>query len=267
MKHVVALQHNKGRQEYGEFLVEGKRFVQEAFLRDAAIARIYYCLEKMNEKYDRDELMSKLSVASLVAQARGRNIPTEEVSETVIRKMSATREPQGIIAIVQKHDYDWSDIILKRKDLLLVLDRIQDPGNLGTILRTALAAGVKNIILTKGTVDIYNPKVLRSSMGAVFSLITLSDKAPEEITNFCRANNLAITVSTMEGSSIYEEEINEKNLLALVMGNEAFGPSEIFLSSADKKISIPMFNKVESLNVAIASGIFLFELRRQLDFL
>lgn len=267
VKHVVSLHNNKGRQEYGEFLVEGKRFVQEALLRNAELIRIYYCSAKLDEDQEQTGSKSKYSIFRLVEQAIHKNIPVEEVSEVVIRKMSAAKEPQGIIAIARTFEHDWRDIVCREKDLILILDRIQDPGNMGTILRTALAAGVKNIILTHGTVDVFNPKVLRSSMGSVFSLKILADKTPAEITNYCKTNNYLLTVSAIEGTSIYEEKINAKNPLALIMGNEAFGISKLFLKEADRKICIPMFNNVESLNVAIAAGIFLFELRRQLDFL
>ena len=268
MKQVVTLHSTKGRKEAGQFLVEGKRFVQEALERNAKITRIYYCSD-IKELQDDNSYNFKqyLSVANLVEQAHKEQIPVEEVTETVMRKISTTKEPQRILAIAAKGEYDWKDIDLEKKDILLIVDEIQDPGNLGTILRTALAADVRNIVLTKGTVDIYNTKVLRSSMGAIFSLKILTDKIPEEITNFCKTNNYSLTISTMEGTSIYNEKISGNIPLALVVGNEAFGSAKIFHQEADKKLSIPMFNTVESLNVAIAAGIFLFEIRRQLRFL
>lgn len=203
----------------------------------------------------------------MVEQANKQQIPVEEVTETVMHKMSTTKEPQGILAISAQRKCDWTDIELEKEKIILIIDEIQDPGNIGTILRTALAADVKSIILTKGTVDIYNTKVLRSSMGAIFSLNILTDKTPEEITKFCKSNNYLLTISTMEGASIFQKNISESIPLALVLGNEAFGPAKIFHQEADIKLSIPMFNTVESLNVAIAAGIFLFEIRRQLGFL
>jgi len=268
VKHVVSLHTNKGRKEADQFLVEGKRFVQEALQRNAKIVRIYYCSD-IKELPDENSNSSKqcVSEAYLLEQAYKKQIPVEEVTEAVMRKISTTKEPQRILAISMKRQLEWIDIDFDNKEILLIIDEIQDPGNLGTILRTALAAGVRNIILTKGTVDVYNTKVLRSSMGSIFSLKILTDKTPEEITNFCRSNNFSLTISTMEGNSIYQENISENIPLALVMGNEAFGPAKIFHQQADKKLSIPMFNTVESLNVAIAAGIFLFEIRRQLGFL
>lgn len=215
------------------------------------------------------EIRSKkvIDVMALLDRAAVLGIPAEEVSEAVMRKMSSTEEPQGILAIIEKTDFDWEDMIIDDKTIILILDNIQDPGNLGSILRTALAADVRYIILTKGTVDLYNTKVLRSSMGTVFSQVIVMDKTPEEIGNFCRANKCTLAVSSMEGESVFVEDTSTNYPLALVIGNEAFGPSEYFLNKAEKKYSIPMFNNVESLNAAMAAGIFLYELRRQVQFL
>jgi TrmH family RNA methyltransferase len=227
--------------------------VKEAFLRQAPITRIFY---KEAE-----------GLGDLLRAAAEANIPIIEVSETVIRKMSSTEEPQGILATVKMTFAGWDDVVVNKDTILLVLDNIQDPGNLGTILRTALAADVRQIILTNGTVDVYNPKVLRSSMGAVFSTRVLTDKSPEQIVNFCNEVKCTLAVSTMEGDSIFNPKACPNYPLALVIGNEAFGPSTYFLEMAQEKYSIPMFNNVESLNAAMAAGIFLYELRRQAGFL
>ncbi|HHV64334.1 MAG TPA: RNA methyltransferase [Peptococcaceae bacterium] len=268
VKHLAALQTNKGRKEYKEYLIEGKRFVQEALLRKAEICKLYFCptfLKPSASEQDRDG--TALNISNLVGQARELTIPVEEVSETVLRKISATEEPQGIVAIVKQPSSTWEDIKVTSKTILLIVDNIQDPGNLGTILRTALAADVRQIILTKGTVDLYNPKVLRSTMGAVFSQVILKDKNPQEIVDFVKRKNCTLAVSTMEGISVFKEDASSYHPIALVIGNEAIGPSAYFLEKADKKLSIPMFNKVESLNAAMAAGIFLYELRRQARFL
>lgn len=256
VKQIVALHHNKGRKESKQFLIEGKRFVNEAFLRQAQMKKIFYCSS-----------LTSSDIPGLMNQAALLGIPVEEVSEAVMRKMSSTQEPQGILAIVEKPDFEWEDIIIDSRTILLVLDDIQDPGNLGTIIRTALAADVRQIVLTKGTVDLFNPKVLRSTMGTIFSQTFLVDKTPEEVVNFCREKNCTLAISTMEGISIFAEGTSPNYPLALVIGNEAFGPSKYFLEMAEKKYSIPMSNKVESLNAAIATGIFLYELRRRVQFL
>ncbi len=253
VKHVVALHKNKGRSESEEYLVEGKRFVKEAFSRQAQVKKIYY--------------VTTGELTNLVEQAIFLGIPVQEVSEDVMRKMAATEEPQGILAIIEKTYPGWENIITAKNTIILVLDNIQDPGNLGTILRTALAADVRQIILTSGTVDLYNPKVMRSSMGSIFSQKILTDKKPQEIVNFFRQNRYTLAISSMEGNSIYSELASTYYPLALVIGNEAIGVSDYFVKQADIKYSIPMFNQVESLNAAMAAGIFLYELRRQGEFL
>ncbi len=265
VKHVVSLHDKKGRKEYREFLVEGKRFVQEAILRQAQLKKIYYTAQ--DAAMEKSDLQQSLSIGGLVTEIRALGIEAEEVSEAVMRKMSATEEPQGILGIIRKTEFDWQDILIEKDTILLVVDGIQDPGNLGTILRTALAADVKQIILTKKTVDLYNPKVLRSSMGSVFSEVILADKTPEEIAIFCRQKECSMVVSTMGGTSIFKTNIREDYPLALIMGNEATGPSAFFMEKAAKHYSIPMFNNVESLNASMAAGIFLYEMRRQGQFL
>jgi len=271
VKYVVSLHKNKGRRKYGEYLIEGKRFVKEAFLRQAPVTRVFYW--DMNKFGQNKTVVSSAvtgetnEIADLVRLAAEAAIPAIEVTEPVMRKMSSTEEPQGILATVKTVHSDWDDLVINKDTILLVLDNIQDPGNLGTILRTALAADVRQIILTDGTVDVYNPKVLRSSMGAVFSTKILIDKTSEQIVSFCSKAKCTLAVSTMEGDSIFNPKACPNYPLALVIGNEAFGPSAYFLEKAEKKYSIPMFNQVESLNAAMATGIFLYELRRQLGFL
>lgn len=261
---MVTLHKSKGRKESGEYLIEGRRFVNEAFLRKAPIKRIFY--SKSNNHQGANEACYA-DISKLVKQALDLKIQVEEVTDIVMKKMSATEEPQGILAIIQHQEFSWRDFKIDQNTIVLIVDGIKDPGNLGTILRTALAADVKQIILTQGTVDLYNPKVLRSSMGSIFSQVILSEMAPHAIVNFCKKHNMSLTVSTMEGHSIFAEGTRVLYPLALVIGNEAIGPSTLIKENAQQKYSIPMFNNVESLNAAMAAGIFLFELRRQLGFL
>lgn len=267
VKHIVSLHTNKGRKEYGQYLIEGKRFVNEAFLRKAKINKIFYCSLSKPATLEEKTSEELVDLPGLIRQAKILGIQAEEVSEAVMRKMSSTEEPQGILAIGEKPLPLWEDLVIGDSTILLILDNLQDPGNLGTILRTALAADVCQIILTRGTVDLFNPKALRSSMGAIFSQLILTDKTPEEIVSFCNMHHITLTVSTMEGSSIFAEDTSANYPLALVIGNEAFGPSKYLLEKAKKKYAIPMFNNVESLNAAMAAGIFLYELRRQVQFL
>lgn len=250
VKYVVNLHKRKFREETGEFLVEGWRFVEEAIRRGAEIARVFVCPEHQIEAWP-----------SLAEAIDKRRIPVNRVDEKVLRKMSDTENPQGILAIVTQPEWTWKDIEIESDQVLLVLDGIQDPGNCGTILRTALAAGIQQVCLTEGTVDIYNPKVLRSTMGAIFSLKILSHCQPEEILTFCAKQELRIVTGDIDGENLYHTDLPLP--LALVVGNEGNGPSPKFRGSDVSRITIPMSHEVESLNVAMASGIILYELVRR----
>lgn len=252
VKHVVALQKRKIRKDYGEFLIEGWRFVEEAIRRNAEIRQIYVCPEKKKEKENWSSLQDIL---------HERRVPIIEVDEKVLRKMSDTEEPQGIIAVVGAKNLTWSDLEIDSQTVLLIVDGIQDPGNLGTILRTALAAGINQVCLTTGTVDLYNPKVLRSTMGTVFGLKVLTDCSPQHVVDFARSKGIKIITGDIEGDSLYETKFSLP--LALVVGNEGNGPSEIFRSPELTRVTLPMSNEVESLNVAIATGIILYEIARR----
>ena len=255
VKYVVSLQRRKAREEAQLFVVEGYRFVRDALLRNAPIKKVFVCLERESQEWP-----------SMLESLHERRIPFEEVTELVLRKMSATEEPQGILALVRQTNYSWSDLTMDSHSVLLILDGIQDPGNLGTILRTALASGVHYVCLTPGTVDIYNPKVLRSTMGALFSLILLPSQPPEQILGFCKEQGLSIFMGDIQGNSIYQTGL-PLGPLALVVGNEGKGPSLPFRSKDVQRVTIPMTEDVESLNVAIATGILLYEIVRQRRFL
>ena len=255
VKYVASLQRRKAREESQLFVIEGWRFVEEAVRRNAPIKKVYVCPER--EPLEWQPLLKRLSE---------RSIPFEEVDERVLRKMSATEEPQGILAIVRQMNYAWSDLSIDPQTVLLILDGLQDPGNLGTILRTALASGVRHVCWTPGTVDIYNPKVLRSTMGAIFSLALLPVQQPEDILSFCRERGLNVFIGDIQGSSVYHT-ILTGGPLALIVGNEGKGPSPTFRGTDVHRVTIPMAQDVESLNVAIATGILLYEIVRQRDFL
>lgn len=250
VKSVVNLHKRKYREETGEFLIEGWRFVEEAIEREAEIARVYVCPERQAETW-----------AGLAKTLEARGIPVTLVDEKVLRKMSDTENPQGILAVVCRPKWTWQDLQSQPEQVLLVLDGIQDPGNCGTILRTALAAGIRHVCLTEGTVDLYNTKVLRSTMGTIFSLKVITHCQPEEVMDFCAGQGLQVVTGDIGGENLYQAELVYP--IALVVGNEGNGPSELFRRAASKRITIPMMNHVESLNVAMATGIILYEIVRR----
>ncbi|MFZ3101680.1 MAG: RNA methyltransferase [Desulfitobacteriaceae bacterium] len=255
VKQVVSLQRRKGREAARQFVVEGRRFVEEALQRGAKILRVFICPQREQPEW-----------SPLIEQLRKQQVPIEEIDERLLHKMSSTVEPQGILAVVSQPRFTWKDLEVDPQTVLLIIDGVQDPGNLGTILRTALAAGVRQVCLTQGTVDLYNAKVLRSTMGAIFSLIILLDLTVQEIIDYCSTRDLRLVTADLEGEVMYGSE-RLKLPLALVVGNEGNGPSTPFCDLSQKRLKIPMGYGVESLNVAMATGILLYEIVRQRDFL
>lgn len=253
---MVNLHKRKFREESGEFLIEGWRFVEEGIERGAHLTKVFFCSERKNESWPQ-----------LAEALKDKGVPIIEVEERVLRKMSDTENPQGILAVAKQPKWTWDDLSgadspAGKMSMLLILDGVQDPGNCGTILRTALAAGVTQVCLTEGTVDLYNLKVLRSTMGAIFSLKILTHCQPEEILKVCQNQKMPIFVGDIAGADLYETHFTQP--MALVVGNEGNGPSAAFRGSWVKRITIPMSHQVESLNVAMATGIILYEVRRRM---
>jgi RNA methyltransferase, TrmH family len=250
VKYVVNLHKRKFREETGEFLIEGWRFLEEGIRRGAEITKVFICPERRIESWPNIE-------EALI----GKKIPIIEVDEKVLRKISDTENPQGVLAIATQPKWTWEDLHVNSDQILLVLDGVQDPGNCGTILRTALAAGIQQVCLTEGTVDLYNPKVLRSTMGVIFSLKIVHHCHPQEILDFSKRKGIQVVTGDIHGEDLYQANLPLP--LVLVVGNEGNGPSAEFRSSEVSRITIPMSHNVESLNVAMATGIILYEMVRR----
>jgi TrmH family RNA methyltransferase len=243
LKHSKKLNIRKYRQENDEFMIEGLRFVEEAVI---SCTNIKYCL--YSEDLDGDRL------EALVSTMSDKGIDVYRVKEGLINEICDTKSPQGIVAVVEKKDYKLEEIITGSSFFVMV-DRIQDPGNLGTIIRTAHAAGGHGIIYNDGTVDPYSPKVLRSTMGSIFHLPALYYSNLLEPINILKEKGFTIYASDLEGSSPYFKE-NYKGNFAVIIGNEANGIDNSILASADRRIMIPMPGSAESLNAAVALSIF-----------
>lgn len=248
VKAAAELKQKKYRQQRGEFLAEGLRTVEEAVAFKAAQQIFYTATE--------DERTLKL-----LEQAASMQLKLTCVSEAVMKKIADTETPQGIIAVCRMQEQPLEQLLASGK-LLLVLDRVGDPGNIGTMLRTADAAGVGGIILLKGTADIYAPKTVRSSMGSLFHVPVLSGVAEQEFIDNAKKAGYQLLVTALDGAdNLYQADL--KGRLAFVMGNEAGGVSASLLQQADKRVFIPMRGKAESLNVAMAAGIVMFEAMRR----
>ncbi len=232
----------KFRDKYNCFIAEGPKLVEE-FLRSAFIIEKLVCTQEWYDQYT--NIVDK-------------NTEVVHVNENDLKKVSNLSTPNKVLAVIQKPDHKLS--LEKISDeLVLILDDIKDPGNLGTIIRLADWYGINNIYCSKETVDVYNPKVIRSSMGSVcrvkINYLDLSELLSE------LKGKYKIFGSDMHGNNIYQEKLPEK--AAIIIGNEANGISENILPFADKKIMIPSFRKgAESLNASVATAILISEFFR-----
>ncbi len=242
LKLIRALQGRaKARRKEKAFLVEGVRLVEEAIAAKWSIRFILYdrTLSERGQK-----LLKKL-----------RGIEVEEVDAALLKAVSDTENSQGVLAVLN----DSQLLIPDTPDFLLILDQIRDPGNLGTLLRTAAAGGVDAVLLPPKTADAFAPKVLRAGMGAHFRLPIIS-MTWEEIRT--QVTDLTVLLAEVEGGVNYTEA-SLKHACALIIGGEADGASKFAQALAHTKIHIPISEKTESLNAAIAGAILIFEILRQ----
>lgn len=248
VKAAAELKQKKYRQQRGEFIAEGLRTCEEAVAYNAAHTIFYR--ETTDER-----------TVSLLEAAAAKAVKLVCVSEAVMKKIADTETPQGIIAVCKMQENKIDDLLAEGK-MLLVLDRVGDPGNIGTMLRTADAAGVGGLVLLKGCADIYAPKTVRASMGSLFHLPIVAGMSEEYFTDIAKRAGYELLVTSLEGAdNLYQADLSGR--IAFVMGNEANGVSDTLLKEADKKVFIPMQGRAESLNVAMAAGIVMFEAMRK----
>ncbi len=183
----------------------------------------------------------------------------EVVKDSVFKEMSGTVTPQGIMALVSTSTYDIEEIVDKeKKQVFVVLEGLQDPGNMGTIIRTAEGAGVSAIIMDKNTVDIYNPKVIRSTMGSIFRVPFIISENLVQTVSVLQKNGINVYAAHLKGK-IYYDETNFTKSSAILIGNEGNGLSDEISKVADRLIKIPMCGQVESLNASVAAAILMYE--------
>lgn len=186
----------------------------------------------------------------------------EVVSDSLFAKISDTCTPQGILCVVEQFHYNMKELLQKEKPLLLILENIQDPGNLGTMLRTGEGAGVDGVILSRDTVDIYNPKVIRSTMGSIYRVPFFYAEDLDRAILQVKQAGIQIYAAHLKGRQIYTEPDYTKGT-AFLIGNEGNGLREETAALADTYIRIPMEGRVESLNAAIAAAVLMYETGRQ----
>ena len=232
----------KERREAGAFVVEGVRLLEEAANSNWELWFALY-----------DESLSERGVR-LVEKLEDKRVEIEKVESRLLQSLSETETPQGIFAVFRLKQLPIPNSL----NFVLIPDQIRDPGNLGTLLRSAAAAGVQTVLLPPETTDPFAPKVVRSGMGAHFRLPIHSMKW-EEIQ--AQTRDLQVYLADMDGQSCWETDLRQP--LALIIGGEAEGESEEARKLATQKISIPMAGNVESLNAGVAGSVLMFEVVRQ----
>lgn len=253
IKYLRRLGSRRFREQEGKFLVEGVRFVEEALNSTWSVEMLVYCRRIIENQRGK----------ALLENAASRGVSQIEVEDTLFGELAGTGTPQGVLAMVRQRGTTLDDLQAEGTPALLVLvDGVQDPGNLGTIVRSADAAGAGGVILLKGTSDIYNPKALRATMGSIFHVPVVQGlDAGDVMPYFTRRG-----IKTVAGDPRGEKVVYESDLTvpcALVVGSEAGGAGEAVLGMVSERVRIPMPGRAESLNVAISTAILLYEAVRQ----
>ena len=244
VKSIKKLKEKKFRDEKNQYVVEGIKLVAEAIEEDINIDSVVVCEDCVNDGTIDKKLLYEIAKYKCIY-----------VTEKIFDTLSDVSNPQGIMAVVNRNDN--KNCIDYNQDFIVVLDGIQDPGNLGTILRTVDSAGLNQIILSKETADSYNPKVVRSTMGGIFRVNAIkSDNLIETLKDMQKHGFEVVVTSLDTDNSVYDINYNKK---VIVIGNEANGVSKEVQEIADKKVKIPMIGKTESLNASVAAGIMIYE--------
>ncbi|MDR7870389.1 MAG: RNA methyltransferase [Tissierellaceae bacterium] len=249
IKEIKSLNRKKNRWENRLFIIEGIKIIEEAIINGIKIKSIF-----ISEKF----LESKDGLVFYVELKNLHNLA--KVSDPLFKSISDTENPQGILAVCEFNIRDFYEIDNLEKPSMLFLDGVQDPGNMGTIIRTADAFNMDGIILGEGCVDPYNPKVVRSTMGSIFRVPLYICKNSIESLQELKIKGFHIFATSLNGKSLYDADFDNKFLC--VIGNEANGVNPKILDIAERRIKIPMPGNAESLNAGVAASIIMYEAMR-----
>lgn len=251
IKLAASLHQRKSREKEGLFLAEGVRLCEMAAesswkIRFALVTDQLLSTERGRTLADRLSSITEVCLAT----------------EKIFLKAAATEQPQGILLVVEQQKNSLQDLQAAENPLYVVLDGVQDPGNVGTIIRTADAAGASAVLCTKGTADVFSDKVVRSTMGSLFHLPIISGVKPDEVIGFAKKCGCQLLVTALDESAkpLYERSLAQS--VMLVFGNEGNGVSPELLKAGEKTY-IPMVGGAESLNVGVSAAVALFEALRQ----
>ncbi len=246
LKSIRSLLRKRGREKAGRYLVEGSRLCSEALRWSQGVEKAVISVP-----------IRSGSIKSLVDICDRDGIPVRETDESTLKILCDTVTPQGMVAVVRTERWDMSILSSPGNAVVVVLDGVSDPGNVGSVLRSAEAAGALAVIAAPGTVELHNPKVIRGSMGSIFRIPSFEDLPPGPLCDELKRLGYRIIALGASGGVPYTE-VDFSGCIALVLGNEAWGLSDSFLEKSDISVSIPLKGNVESLNVSAAGAIILF---------
>ncbi|WP_339709826.1 RNA methyltransferase [uncultured Kriegella sp.] len=252
-KILLLKEKSRERKKLGLFILEGARELQMALKADYQIQTLVFCPEIIKE-FEVGELLNGKATLEVIA-----------ISKLIYQKIAHRATTEGILAIAKSEPHALSALDFKNKNpLILVAEAPEKPGNIGALLRTADAANLDAIIIANAKGDLYNPNIIRSSVGCVFTT-KIAMGSTSEIISFLKENNVAIYCAALTASERYTQ-IDFKQSAAIVVGTEATGLSEEWLQNATKNIIIPMLGEIDSMNVSVSAAILIFEAKRQRDF-
>lgn len=255
MKQVgLLLKKSKERRATKSFVVEGPRMVLEA---PAETVKAVYVSESYEKNPENQAMLSKLH-----AKCENVGAVYEIVADSVFKSVSDTQTPQGIMAVVTMPEYKMEQLLDGDRTHLLILESVQDPGNLGTMVRTGEGAGITGVIMNKTTVDLFNPKTIRSTMGSIYRVPFLVTENLEDTLKELHQKGISLYAAHLKGEHAYDEEDYTK-ACGFLIGNEGNGLSDEIADLADTYIKIPMEGQVESLNAAISATLLMYEANRQ----
>lgn len=251
IKHSRSLQAKKYRDLANEFLIEGIKLLKEAIESHVQLTALLYHNEAARDP----------EVQSIIKMCMERNIAIYELHEKPYLDISETKTPQGVIGIGKKINHDLNALFKSSSFNIIIMEQVQDPGNVGTIIRTADAFGFDMVFLSKGCADIYSGKVIRSTMGSMFHIPIIADVDLENLLKSLRDLDVyTIAASPHTGLSCYDIEYGNKN--AIIIGNESKGLSSDIMDMVKIKANIPMIGMAESLNAGVAAAIMMYEVIR-----
>lgn len=263
IKQLVLLKDkSRARNQSGLFVAEGLKMFEEAPVENL---QEVYVSRPLWEQLEKEERLLLIWKKLCLCMERG--IPVEQVSPEVFRRVSDTQTPQGILFVGEQLVYSFEELVARavkrqkeggKPPLFLILEEIQDPGNLGTMLRTGEGAGVDGVIMSKGTADIYNPKTIRSTMGALYRVPFLYVDRLEEVMDLLREHEIPVYAAHLKGHQ-YFDELDYEEGGAFLIGNEGNGLRRETAEQADVWLKIPMEGKLESLNAAVAAALLMYQ--------